>query len=111
MGTVHQRSVETPDETSDFPDGSRADFVYIGDTMVVRSTMLPGWSWEKYVKPMVDSDTCPMFHHEYVLSGRIRYVMEDGSQTLAKAGDYLVIEPGHLATVVGDEPCVTIDWE
>ena len=111
MGTVHQRSLDKPDETSEFPDGSRADFVYIGDTMVVRSTMLPGWSWEKYVKPMVDSDSCPMFHREFVLSGSIRYVMEDGSETIGEPGDYLVIEPGHLANVIGHVPCVTIDWE
>ena len=111
MGTIHKRSVNTPDEKADFPDGSRADIAYIGDSMVVRSTMLPGWSWEKYVKPMVDSDTCPMHHREFVLSGRIRYVMEDGAETIGEAGDYLVIEPGHLATVLGHEPCVTLDWE
>ena len=111
MGVIHRRSVEAPDEQSAFPDGSRADIVYIGDSMVVRSTMLPGWSWEKYIGPMVDSDSCPMYHREFVLSGRISYVMDDGKETIGEPGDYLVIEPGHLASVLGDDACVTIDWE
>ena len=29
---------------------------------------------------------------------------------IGQAGDYLEIAPGHLAWVLGDEPCVTIDW-
>jgi hypothetical protein len=36
--------------------------------------------------------------------------MLDGTETVGQPGDYLVIEPGHMAEVVGDEPCVLIDW-
>ena len=53
---------------------------------------------------------CPMFHREYVASGRIAYHLSDGTTVEAKAGDYLVIEPGHAAEVLGDEECVLIDW-
>jgi hypothetical protein len=40
------------------------------------------------------------------------YPSDDGSRTevIGQAGDYLEISPGHLAWVLGDEPCVTIDW-
>ena len=47
---------------------------------------------------------------EYVQEARIRYLMDDGTEVIGQAGDYLEISPGHLAWVLGDEPCVTIDW-
>jgi hypothetical protein len=36
--------------------------------------------------------------------------MDDGSETVASAGDVLYIRPGHSAFVVGDEECVLLDW-
>lgn len=36
--------------------------------------------------------------------------MDDGSEVIGQAGDYLEIKSGHLAWVIGDEPCVTRDW-
>ena len=48
--------------------------------------------------------------HPFNAFGRIRYVSEDGTVVEASAGDHLLIEPGHLAEVVGDEPCIVLDW-
>jgi len=28
----------------------------------------------------------------------------------AATGDHLLVDPGHLAEVVGDETCVLLDW-
>ena len=36
--------------------------------------------------------------------------MADGTSVEGKAGDFLVIGPGHAGEVVGDELCVMIDW-
>lgn len=110
MAGIERRSFNEPDEVYPSDDGSRTDMVQIGENFVMRSVMQPGWSWEQYVRPMVDDDTCPMEHREVILSGRIRYRMQDGSEVIGQAGDYLEISPGHLAWVIGDEPCVTIDW-
>jgi uncharacterized cupin superfamily protein len=44
------------------------------------------------------------------VSGRIRYLADDGSEVFGEPGDFLFIEPGHRAWVVGDETCVLIDW-
>ena len=51
-----------------------------------------------------------MTQREYVVAGRIRYLMEDGTEEIGAPGDFLFIEPGHRAWVVGDESCVLIDW-
>ena len=110
MPAIERRSFDHPDEVFSSDDGSRTDLVQIGDSVVMRSVMQPGWSWEQYVKPMAEEDSCPMEHREVILSGRIRYLMDDGGEVIGEAGDYLEIPPGHLAWVLGDEPCVTIDW-
>ena len=57
------------------------------------------------IKPtVVGLENCPLHHREYVVSGRIRYeVVDTGEVVDAGAGSYLTIQPGHLASVVGDE--------
>ncbi|MDQ4035523.1 MAG: cupin [Chloroflexota bacterium] len=109
---VQARRFDEPDEVYTYDDGrSAADILTIGDQTVVRSRLAPGWSWDELVKPMTDGWTsCLESHREYVVSGRIRYVMEDGGETIAEAGSYVDIPPGHRAWVVGDEECVLIDW-
>jgi len=37
--------------------------------------------------------------------------MDDGTETISKAGDVLNIPPGHDAWVVGNEPVVLIDFQ
>ena len=51
-----------------------------------------------------------MTRREYVVAGRIRYLMTDGAEVEAGPGDALFIPPGHRAWVLGDETCVLIDW-
>jgi quercetin dioxygenase-like cupin family protein len=36
--------------------------------------------------------------------------MDDGTEAECELGDIAVIPPGHNAWVVGDEPCVMIDF-
>ena len=63
-------------------------------------------------KPFTDGDESrQMVHREYVISGRIRYLTDDGDETVAGPGDHLWIGPGHRAWAVGDEPFVAIDFE
>jgi uncharacterized cupin superfamily protein len=46
----------------------------------------------------------------YVLSGRMKVVMDDGTEAEVGPGDVCSIAPGHDAWTVGDEACVTIDF-
>ena len=38
-------------------------------------------------------------------------VMDDGEQMEFGPGDFMSAAPGHDAWIVGDEPCVVIDWQ
>ena len=49
-------------------------------------------------------------HINFVLSGRMKIVMDDGTEKEMGAGDVAVIPPGHDAWVIGDEPCVALDF-
>ena len=110
MAGIIRKSFDEPDETMEFEHG-RAEKVQAGESIVWRSILEPGWSWDTDLKPLAGGlAACPMTHREYVVAGRIRYRMEDGSEMVAGAGDHLVIQPGHRAWVVGDETCVLVDW-
>jgi len=37
--------------------------------------------------------------------------MDDGQEMEVGAGDIFEIPPGHDAWIVGDQPCVVIDWQ
>ena len=45
-----------------------------------------------------------------MISGRIKVVMDDGSEAEFGPGDTAVVPPGHNAWVVGNEPVVGIDF-
>jgi hypothetical protein len=108
--SVYVKSLDRPEATEAYGEQGDAEAVQIGDSVVWRSRLKPGWSWEKNAKPTTGKDFCPAFHHEYVVAGRIVYRLEDGSAVEAKTGDFLIIEPGHAAEVLGNEECVLIDW-
>jgi ethanolamine utilization protein EutQ (cupin superfamily) len=97
------------DETREFPHG-RWDIVHIGDTVVGRGTMEPGWHWAEHVKPLVGTDSCQQRHVGYLVSGRLRVVMEDGTEMVCEPGQVYLIEPGHDAWSVGEEPVVGLEF-
>jgi mannose-6-phosphate isomerase-like protein (cupin superfamily) len=74
------------------------------------STLPPDWSWERSIGLTVDFSSRPHHHREYVISGRIRHVTDDGTAVDAGPGDHLVIDPGHKAEVIGHEDCLLLDW-
>jgi uncharacterized cupin superfamily protein len=41
----------------------------------------------------------------------MKVVMDDGEEMEFGPGDFAVMPSGHDAWVVGDEPCVVIDWQ
>jgi hypothetical protein len=110
---VQVRHFDEPDDTWQFGDRGRSEIITLNEVMVVRSVLEPGWSWLENIKPTAGGlESCPLHHREYVIAGRIRYEMaDDGEAVEAGPGSYLDIQPGHLASVVGDERCVLIDFD
>ena len=108
MGMM-RKNLGQPEETRPFSKG-KMELVTLGDVVCGRATFEPGWKWSNDVKPIAKTDSCQVHHTGYVLSGRMHIRMDDGTTAEVGPGDAMVCPPGHDAWVLGDEPCVTIDW-
>lgn len=109
MTNLQKKSLDNPDEVWTFDKG-KLEVVDLGDVVIGRSTLEPGWSWEKCVKPVVKTDSCQVQHIGYMISGRMKVVMDDGTEQEYGPGDVRLIPPGHNAWVLGNEPVVNIDF-
>jgi uncharacterized protein DUF861 len=95
----------SPDETRTFEKG-KIELAKLGDVTIGRATLEPGWSWEKCVKPLVNTNSWQAPHTQYMISGRMKVVMDDGKEEEFGPGDTAVVPPGHNAWVIGNEPVV-----
>ncbi|MCX5012137.1 MULTISPECIES: cupin domain-containing protein [unclassified Streptomyces] len=111
MAGLTFRNFDKPDETRPFPDGKgRLDVFNTGGGAVGRAVFEPGWRWSEHIKPLAGTESCQSAHTGYVVSGRMKIVMDDGESGEIGPGDFIEIAPGHDAYVLGDEPCVALDW-
>ena len=108
MEKIFKKSIDTPDETRTFDKG-KVELVTIGKVTFGRAVFQPGWKWSESVKPIVKTKSCMAGHTQYVISGTLHVVMDNGTEFDVSAGDTMVIPPGHDAWVVGDKPFVAID--
>jgi hypothetical protein len=104
------KSLDRPDESRRPSDRGRVELVSLGEATVGRATFEPGWRWADDVKPVAGTDLCQVTHTGYVVSGRQGVRMADGSEVELGPGDAFLIGPGHDSWVIGDEPCVTLDF-
>lgn len=112
MAGMIRKSLDEPEETRSFQEGKgKLDVVDLENGGVGRAVFEPGWQWSLHLKPLVKTESCEAAHTRYVLSGRLKVVMNDGQETEFGPGDYMVVPPGHDAWVVGDEACVMLDWQ
>ena len=110
MAGVESRSFDSPDETRT-PDKTKVDVVKMGGSTAARLTLEPGWSWEACIKPVAGTDSCQLRHVGVAMSGSMHITHDDGTELDIGPGQAYLIEPGHNASVVGDEPFVGLEFE
>jgi ketosteroid isomerase-like protein len=76
----------------------------------MRGVFEPGWRWSTDIAPIAGTDSCRTRHLGYMVSGRMQVRMDDGSEMTVEAGDLFDLPSGHDAWVLGDEPCVMLDY-
>jgi mannose-6-phosphate isomerase-like protein (cupin superfamily) len=112
MAGLIRKSLNSPEETRPFEGGTgQVELVNIAAGAVGRATFLPGWRWSEHIKPIAKTSSCQAAHMGYFIAGRMKVVMDDGEQAEFGPGDFSIIPPGHDAWIVGNEPCVVIDWQ
>jgi hypothetical protein len=110
MAGVEARNYDAPDETRT-PEKTTIEIVRMGGVTTSRMRLEPGWRWSECVKPIVGGERCQVHHVGLLQSGRMRVVHDDGTELEVGPGHTYVIEPGHDAWVVGDEPVVGFEFE
>jgi hypothetical protein len=110
MASAETKSFSSPDETREFKGKGSAKVLVVNGRPVSKATFEPGWKWSVNLKPIAQTDSCQVEHLGYVLSGRMRVVMDDGTQFEVGPDDLFALPPGHDAEVIGDETCVMVDF-
>ena len=109
MPGLVRKSFDTPDETRPFEEGKgKLEVINTDSGVVGRATFEPGWRWSEHVGPIIGMESCQMEHVGFVVSGRQRLRMNDGTELEVSAGDLVSIPPGHDGWTVGDEACVIL---
>lgn len=103
------KNFDSPDETRQPFEKGRIDVITVGGLTFYRETLEPGWQWSKHVKPVVGGESCQRFHVKIFLAGQQRIRMYDGTEMEFGPGDVAIMQPGHDAWIVGDEPNVLIE--
>ena len=91
--------------------GVEVDVVRAGNGRLKRLVYPPGFRWSTHLKSVVGTDRCLHTHVGFLARGHIGWTYPDGCSFEAKAPQFAVIEAGHDAWVIGDEPAVFIQWD
>jgi hypothetical protein len=109
MTRLEKKDFNAPDERRT-PPNTTMEMVRFGDRIVARITYHRGWRWTNDIKPTAGTDLCQVNHLVYLLSGEMHVVMADGSAMDLRPSDIATIPVGHDAWVIGEEPCVFLDF-
>jgi hypothetical protein len=104
------KDLNTPDQTLTPPNGV-VQIVTFGAMAVGRATYQPGWRWSVDMQPIAGTDSCQTPHFGLVVSGRLHVRMDDGTEHELGPGSIASVAPVHDAWVVGNDPCVYVDWQ
>ena len=110
MSDLQSKNFGSPDETRKFAGHGHVDLVNLDTGPVGLGTFEAGWRWSTDVKPLAGTDSCQVEHVGYILSGRMKVVMDDGREAEVGPGDAIHISPGHDAWTVGDDACLVLDF-
>ena len=102
------KSIHQPDRTTTFLDGSVRVVVELGAVAVGHGVYQPGWQWSRHVGQLTGRTS--QRHFGYVLSGRMGVRSRGGIEAQAGPSEAFAAMEGHDAWVVGDEPCIALDW-
>ena len=82
-----------PDESLTLTKGSAAT-VRIGELVVGRLVLEPGYRYSEHTGPTAGTVSCQFHHIGLGISGASRFRMDDGTEFDVRAGDVFDIPPG-----------------
>jgi TusA-related sulfurtransferase len=97
-----------PDETKITPKAKLQLLIVNGFAVGLR-TLEPGWRWSADMQPLAKTASCQIRHVGYVVSGRMGFLMDDGTELSVGPGEVFDVRPGHDTWTIGDSPAVFVD--
>src|SRR4051812_26816981 len=86
--------------------GCTVDVFRAGAGRIKRTIYPRGFRWSEQMGPQTGTDSCRFAHVGFLARGEVAGAYEDGCTFEFAAPAFVVIEPGHDAWVVGNEPAV-----
>lgn len=98
----------TEGNTRVFIDGSTRSYTALRTAAIGYGTYHPGWRWSLHARPQTGKNS--ENHIGYIISGHM--IVKDSSGNEAKIGSGCAFEiaQGSDAWVIGDEPCIALDF-
>ena len=101
-------NVNDPDETKITPK-AKLQLVTVGGFTVGLRTLEVGWRWSTHMQQAAKTSSCQVRHIGYVVSGRMGFLMDDGTELEVGPGDVFDVHAGHDTWTMGDAPAVFVD--
>ena len=96
------------DNPRTFIDGSSRSSVLLRSCAVGLGTYNPGWKWSSHAGQQTGKPS--ENHVGYILSGKLMIKDSAGIETEVGPAEAFEVGPGHDAWVVGEAPCVALDF-
>jgi mannose-6-phosphate isomerase-like protein (cupin superfamily) len=109
LHTMLKKNLNNPDE-ADVHGKIKKETVTLDTVNVTRVTFDVGAQWANDLKDYAGTESCQLPHVALVQSGRLKVVMDDGSEEEFGPGDIMMLPPGHDAWTVSEEPCVFVEF-
>lgn len=101
-------NLSTANNARIFIDGSACSSTLLRTAAIGFGTYKPGWRWSLHAGPQMGRDS--ENHIGYVFSGCMRVKDLSGNVEEIEPGFAFEITPGSDAWVIGDEPCIALDF-
>jgi uncharacterized RmlC-like cupin family protein len=109
LHTMLKKNLNNPDD-ADVHVKIKKETVTLDTVNVTRVTFDVGAQWANDLKDYAGTESCQLPHVALVQSGRLKVVMDDGSEEEFGPGDIMMLPPGHDAWTVSEEPCVFVEF-
>lgn len=109
MAHALSKSLDCAEKSWTFLDGSKRAAVILKSVAIGRGEYLPGWKWSEHVGRQTGRDS--QAHVGLVVSGKMVIRGADGQEVTVGPGDAFEVGPGHDGWVIGDKPCIALDFE
>ena len=102
------KSLAESEKSRTFIDGSARSIVRLRSAVVGLGTYQPGWKWSLHAGSQTGKPS--QNHVGYIISGKMVVQDASGFEQEIGPGEAFEVMPGHDAWVVGNAPCIALDF-